>query len=69
MFDWKLSSKSKGVTVEADLFFYDDDIAEFAGISVLEWQRLRRGKRVEIAARWLAKRQLKNVQMTVELDG
>lgn len=56
IFDYVLTEKSVATSAEIDL--YIDDIARSAGLDTFRFIDLTKAKRVQIAARWLAKRQL-----------
>jgi len=56
IFDYELTEKS--VMTSAEINLYIDDIARSAGLDTFRFIDLPKPKRVQIAARWLAKRQL-----------
>lgn len=56
IFDYELTEQS--VRTSAEINLYIDDIARSAGLDTFRFIDLPKPKRVQIAARWLAKRQL-----------
>ena len=56
IFDYELTEKS--VLTSAEINLYIDDIARSAGLDTFRFIDLPKPRRVQIAARWLAKRQL-----------